>query len=98
MPLSFLRLGSFNSPPETRREKADDGGLLESWRSQSVPIYPFTIYHAGNKSSRRYTLYVSSDAQRKKWYNAFVDAIGVHKVRQEANMVRIVRSTLPGRD
>ncbi|KAF9471223.1 hypothetical protein BDN70DRAFT_820276 [Pholiota conissans] len=87
MPLSFLRLGAFNDSPETRREKAaDDGGILDGWRTQSVPIYPFTIYHAGNKSTRRYTLYVTSETQRKKWYNAFVDAIGVHKVRQDANM------------
>jgi hypothetical protein len=87
MPLSFLRLGSFDAPPESRREKADDGRLLESWRSQSVPVYPFTIYHASSQAARRYTLYVTSDAVRKKWYNAFVDAIGVHKVRQDANMV-----------
>ncbi|KIM39836.1 hypothetical protein M413DRAFT_446755 [Hebeloma cylindrosporum] len=86
MPLSFLRLGSFDGPPESRREKADDGRLLESWRSQSVPVYPFTIYHASSRAARRYTLYVTSDAVRKKWYNAFVDAIGVHKVRQDANM------------
>ncbi|KAF8968138.1 hypothetical protein BDZ97DRAFT_1916355 [Flammula alnicola] len=86
MPLSFLRLGSFNAPAESRREKSEDGCLLESWRSQSVPVYPFTIYHASRKSARGYTLYVASEAQRKKWYNAFVDTIGVHKARQDANM------------
>lgn len=90
MPLSFLRLGSFTAPPETRKERTDEGGgLLDSFRSQNVPIYPFTIFHAGNKATR-YTLYVNSDAQRKKWYNAFVNAIGVHKVRQEANMVFLI--------
>lgn len=88
MPLAFLRLGSFTAPPETRKEKTGEGsGLLDSFRTQDVPIYPFTIFHAGNKATRRYTLYVNSDAQRKKWYNAFVDAIGVHKARQDANMV-----------
>ena len=43
MPLSFLRLGSFDAPPESQREKADDGRLLESWRSRSVLVYPFTL-------------------------------------------------------
>lgn len=88
LPLSFLRLGSFNSPPEPRREKAEDGGLLDRYRTQSVLMYPFTIYHAASRSTRRYTLYTTSDALRKKWYNSFVDTIGVHQVRQEANMVR----------
>lgn len=89
MPLSFLRLGSFDAPPEMRREKAEEGTFLEALRSQSVPVYPFTIYHAANRSTRRYTLYAASDALRKKWYNQFVDAMGVHKVRQESNMVCI---------
>lgn len=89
MPLSFLRLGSFDGPVETRREKAEDGGLLESLRSQSVPMYPFIIYHAASRALRRYTLYVASDSLRKKWKNYFLDAIGVNKVRQEANLVRI---------
>uniref|UniRef100_A0A8H7Y279 Rho1 guanine nucleotide exchange factor 1 n=1 Tax=Psilocybe cubensis TaxID=181762 RepID=A0A8H7Y279_PSICU len=84
LPLSFLRLGAFNTPPEPRREKAEDGGLLDRYRN--VPMYPFTIYHAASRSTRRYTLYTASDALRKKWYNSFVDTIGVHKVRQEANM------------
>jgi hypothetical protein len=85
--MSYIRLGSFTSPPETRRERADDGRLLDSLRSQYISVYPFTIYHASNKSTRRYTLYVASESIRKRWYSAFVDAIGVHKVRQEANMV-----------
>ena len=87
MPLSFLRLGSFDSPAETRKEKMEEGGLLDSFRSQNIPVYPFTIYHAANRSARRYTLYVASEAIRKKWYDALVDAIGVHKVRQDSNMV-----------
>lgn len=87
LPMEYIRLGSFTSPPETRKERTDDGGLLDSLRSQYISIYPFTIYHASNKSTRRYTLYVASESIRKRWYSAFVDAIGVHKVRQDANMV-----------
>ncbi|KAF9532496.1 hypothetical protein CPB83DRAFT_903530 [Crepidotus variabilis] len=86
MPLSFLRLGEFDGPAENRKEKNEDRSLLDSFRSQTIPVYPFTIYHAANRSTRRYTLYVTTHTVRKKWKNAFDDAIGVHKVRQEANM------------
>ncbi|KAJ7773279.1 hypothetical protein B0H16DRAFT_1511726 [Mycena metata] len=74
IPLSFLRLGSFTSPHETRRE-----GLKLN------PVYPFTIFHASSKS-RRYTLYVSTEAERRKWHTLFQEAIGLHRARQEANM------------
>lgn len=87
MALAFLRIGSFDSPAETRKERMEEGGILDSFRSQNIPVYPFTIYHAANKSTRRYTLYVSSEAIRKKWHDAFVNGIGIHKVRQESNMV-----------
>lgn len=85
--MPYIRLGTFDSPPDTRREKVEDGGLLESLRHQTVQVYPFTIYHASNQS-KRYTLYVATDRIRQRWYTAFVDAIGVHKVWQDANMVR----------
>lgn len=52
-------------------------------------MYPFTVYHASAKMTRRYTLYASTDAVRQKWNAALVDAMGVRKVRQEANMVGI---------
>ncbi|PPR07542.1 hypothetical protein CVT26_002447, partial [Gymnopilus dilepis] len=69
MPLSFLRLGSFSAPPESRREKPDEtSSFLDSLRSNSVPVYPFVIYHAAHPLTRRYTLYVASEALRKKWY------------------------------
>ncbi|KIK63091.1 hypothetical protein GYMLUDRAFT_163599 [Collybiopsis luxurians FD-317 M1] len=84
--LSFLRLGSFTSPPETRKEHPKDGSVLSGLLYQSTTLYPFTIYHAASKLNRRYTLYASSDAIRKKWRAFFEDAITVHKVRQEGNM------------
>ncbi|KAJ7170691.1 hypothetical protein C8R43DRAFT_1149693 [Mycena crocata] len=74
IPLSFLRLGSFTSPAENRRE-----GLRLN------PVYPFTIYHASSKT-RRYTLHVSTEAERKRWHSVFQEAIGLHTARQEANM------------
>ncbi|KAJ3714271.1 hypothetical protein C8R42DRAFT_255481 [Lentinula raphanica] len=84
--LSFLRLGSFNSPPETRKERSKDGNVLSGLLYQSTPLYPFTIYHEASKQSRRYTLYAASEAIRTKWHNFLLDAIAVHKVRQEGNM------------
>ncbi|KAJ7126987.1 hypothetical protein C8R44DRAFT_780128 [Mycena epipterygia] len=74
IPLSLLRLGTFTSPPENRRD-----GL------KYHPVYPFIIYHASSKT-RRYTFYVSSEAERKRWYSVFQEAIGLHVARQEANM------------
>ncbi|KIK10379.1 hypothetical protein K443DRAFT_670999 [Laccaria amethystina LaAM-08-1] len=86
IPLSFLRLGTFDSAPETRRERAEDGGLLDSLRYQTVTLYPFTVYHASNRSTRRYTLYVTTEALRKRWQSVLVETIGVFKVRQDSNM------------
>ncbi|KAF5327789.1 hypothetical protein D9619_004947 [Psilocybe cf. subviscida] len=86
IPLAYLCLGSFTGPAESRREKAEDRGILDNIRGQSVPIYPFTVYHASSPMNRRYTFYVTSDAARTKWNNAFKDAIGVYRVRQESNM------------
>ncbi|KAF7330530.1 hypothetical protein MVEN_02492700 [Mycena venus] len=74
IPLSFMRLGTFNSPAENRRD-----GL------KFHPLYPFTIHHAASKT-RRYTLYVGTEAERRKWLSVFQEAIGLHLARQEANM------------
>ncbi|KAG6373463.1 hypothetical protein JVT61DRAFT_6616 [Boletus reticuloceps] len=85
IPLEYLRLGSFEDPPETRKERAEEGGILDSFRGAIRSIYPFTIFHAVEKSTRRYTLYAPSESVRKKWYDALVDAKGVDDVRREAN-------------
>ncbi|KAG6909050.1 hypothetical protein DXG01_002202 [Tephrocybe rancida] len=87
LPLSYLRLGSFTNPPELQKVKSEDGRLRDSFRSATVTVYPFTIYHASSKSSRRYTFYVASEGIRKRWHSAFVSALGVHKARQDGNMV-----------
>ncbi|KAF5341704.1 hypothetical protein D9611_001832 [Ephemerocybe angulata] len=85
LPLSFIRLASFEAAPEIRREKIEDGGLLDTFRSRDVPLYPFTIYHSSPDLMKAYTMYVATDGMRQKWKAAFVDALGVHKVRQESN-------------
>ncbi|THV07437.1 hypothetical protein K435DRAFT_710318 [Dendrothele bispora CBS 962.96] len=84
--LAYLRLGSFKAPPETRKESQKGGSVLGALLHTTITVYPFTIYHAANKLTRRYTLYVSSEAVRTKWYNALVDALAVYKAKQEGNM------------
>jgi hypothetical protein len=85
--LEYLRIGGFNESPETRKVGADDGRLLESLRFRMKPLYPFTVYHASAKSTRRYTLYAASEVARKKWKDALEDTTAVYKARQESNMV-----------
>ena len=88
IPLEYLRLGSFDDPPDSRREKLEDAGILDRVRPTYKAIYPFTVFHASSKTTRRYTLYAPSDNMRKKWKYALADAITVRKVHQESNMVR----------
>lgn len=106
IPLDFLRVDSFNLPTEQRKvDDADEnggvaprksllglGGLGRLWKD-GVPVYPFTIHHASLHSKRRYTFYASSDSNRKKWKDAFDEAIGLRKAQQEANRVSGVSST-----
>ncbi|THH06430.1 hypothetical protein EW145_g4099 [Phellinidium pouzarii] len=85
IPLEFLRLGQFDEPSESRKEKSEEGGILESLRFQTRPQYPFTVYHAAAKLARRYTFYTNSEAARNKWHDELVNAIAVHDVRRDVN-------------
>lgn len=87
IPLEYLRLGSFSDPPEKRKEQAEDGSRFH-FRSTYRDVWPFTIYHAYEKSRRRYTLFAGSEAVRGKWRNALMDALAVREAQQESNMVR----------
>lgn len=89
IPLEYLRLGSFDDPTDNRRERSEDAGIFDRVRPTYKAIYPFTIYHASSKATRRYTLYAQSDGMRKKWKYALADALTVRKVHQESNMVRV---------
>ena len=86
IPLEYLRLASFDEPPEGRKGRADNGSFI-SISSTKQNMYPFTIYHANTSIPRRYTLYAHTPTVRTNWYNALVDAIGVRKARQDANKV-----------
>ncbi|KAL9714072.1 hypothetical protein Ac2012v2_002380 [Leucoagaricus gongylophorus] len=82
--LSFLQLGNFDDVPDVRKVKSE-GGLLETLRSHSAPIFPFTIFHSSSRSTRRYTLYVASEAQRQKWKTSLSEAIALHRLREDSN-------------
>lgn len=69
-----------------RKERAD----IISISSTKQNMYPFTIYHANTNIPRQYTLYTLTPTARINWYNALVDAIGVRKVRQDANKVLVL--------
>ncbi|KAL1739958.1 hypothetical protein HDZ31DRAFT_48462 [Schizophyllum fasciatum] len=86
LPLAYLRLGAFSGAPETRRIREEGGGLLDGLRSRAEVLYPLTIYHAADKMRRRYTLYVASEAVRRKWRAALVDTLAVYRARAEGNM------------
>lgn len=85
IPIEFLKLGSFEGQPESRKERSEEGGILDNLRAQYKPIYPFTIYHSADKLTRRYTLYAPTESAREKWRNAFVEAKGIDDVRRDAN-------------
>ncbi len=87
LPLAYLRLGQFDQPSESRKEKPDERGILDIVRFNMIPQYPFTIYHAAAKSNRRYTLYANTESARTKWYNALTSALGVYEASHDANKV-----------
>jgi hypothetical protein len=86
IPLEYLRLapGDANSAPEMRRERSDLLGLRSG---DARPVYPITFWHTSGRSSRRYTFYAPSEAQRKQWHAALTNATLLRKVSQESNMV-----------
>ena len=59
---------------------------METIIKHTRPMFPFVIYHASSPA-RRYTLYANSEGARRKWMDAFVDALGVRKVVTDANKV-----------
>ncbi|EJF64968.1 hypothetical protein DICSQDRAFT_159921 [Dichomitus squalens LYAD-421 SS1] len=87
IPLDYLRLAAFDGPPENRKEKSEEGslGLLDRVRPRYRPMFPFTVYHAAAKMTRRYTLYASSEAERQKWEEVLTHTLRMRTIRQEGN-------------
>ncbi|KAG8951299.1 hypothetical protein FRC04_006538 [Tulasnella sp. 424] len=99
IPLDFLRLGSFSLPAETR--KVDDEGrttkksilgIGKIFKDNSIPVYPFMINHASLHSKRRYTLYASSEGIRRKWRDAFDEAMIIRRTQQDANRLFVIEN------
>ncbi|KIJ51066.1 hypothetical protein M422DRAFT_65631 [Sphaerobolus stellatus SS14] len=91
IPLEFLRLGSFDGPPEQDRS----GGLISAISSKNPrPLYPIVVSHASSPS-RTYTLYTSKPELRSQWKAALVDALGVRRVVADSNKL-FAMSTING--
>jgi len=56
-------------------------------------MYPFTIYHAAAKITRRYTLYTKSRTDRNKWNVALESAIETRKSQRDPRMVLLLFCT-----
>jgi hypothetical protein len=86
IPLEYLQLASFDDEPEIRKYHI---GLLKRIRLSPTkePMYPFTIYHAAAKITRRYTLYTKKGTERNKWKVALEKAIEARKSQQAAGML-----------
>lgn len=56
-------------------------------------MYPFTVYHAAAKITRRYTLYTKKGTERNKWKVAFENAIKARNSQQTPGMVRFLQLT-----
>jgi len=50
-------------------------------------MYPFTIYHAAAKITRRHTLYTLTATERNRWRTALDDAIEARKSKQEKSVL-----------
>jgi hypothetical protein len=88
IPLECLRLASFNDEPEIRQVQQPKPGFFRQTlsccsSSAPEPLYPFTIYHAAAKITRRYTLYTQTATERNRWRSALDDAIEARKSKQE---------------
>lgn len=56
-------------------------------------MYPFTVYHAAAKITRRYTIYTKKKTERNKWKVDLEKAIEARKSQQAPGMVRLLLLT-----
>lgn len=83
LPLDCMGLGKFTEPPETRKEEGGSSMRIFG-NSPTKNAYPFTVFHKFDVQ-RRYSFYARSEISRSKWYETFVDTLGVRKAQQDAN-------------
>ena len=53
-------------------------------------MYPFTIYHAAAKITRRHTLYTPTATERNRWRTALDDVIEARKSKQEKTVLLLL--------
>jgi hypothetical protein len=93
IPLECLRLASFDDEPEeVRQAQQPRPGLFRGMLSccsslPPEPMYPFTIYHAAAKITRRHTLYTLTATERNRWRTALDDAIEARKSKHEKTVL-----------
>ncbi|KAI9512115.1 hypothetical protein F5148DRAFT_1146414 [Russula earlei] len=88
IPLGCLRLASFDSDPEIRKMSQDSGRRgSRSSSSSSVMLFPFTIYHAAAKITRRHTVYTHSATERNRWQTILDNAIEARRSQEAPIML-----------
>jgi hypothetical protein len=53
-------------------------------------MFPFTIYHAAAKITRRHTIYTKTKTDRNKWNAELEKAIELRKSKQDGQMVPLL--------
>ncbi|KAJ1307769.1 hypothetical protein OPQ81_001856 [Rhizoctonia solani] len=84
IPLDYLRIEKpFSAPPENRR--AEGRIIRDKLLGDTIPMYPFTVYHAADPVNRRYTFYAESDPKRQKWLSTIEEAKLIRDTYQNEN-------------
>lgn len=84
IPLDYLRLAQpYSAPAETRRP---EGCIIrDKLLGDTIPMFPFTVYHVADPVQRRYTFYADSDPVRAEWISAIQEAKTIRDVYQNEN-------------
>ncbi|KAG8683640.1 hypothetical protein FRC08_014161 [Ceratobasidium sp. 394] len=84
IPMDYLRIAKpLNGPPETRRP---EGCIIrDKLLGDTIPMWPFTLYHVADPVERRYTFYASSEIRRTQWIEALQEARTIREVHQNEN-------------
>ncbi|ELU40640.1 RhoGEF domain-containing protein [Rhizoctonia solani AG-1 IA] len=84
IPLDYLRIAKpLNGPPETRRP---EGCIIrDKLLGDTIPMYPFTIFHVAEPENRRYTFYAESESKRQQWLTAIQEAKLIRDTYQTEN-------------
>ncbi|CAE7106355.1 unnamed protein product [Rhizoctonia solani] len=94
IPLDYLRIAKpFNAPAEMRRA---EGCIIRELLGDTIPMYPFTVYHVAEPVNRRYTFYAESESNRRKWLSTIEEAKLIRDTYQSENKY-FALSVLSGR-